>query len=227
MGGYVVVNHAEARKRRKRIVKKIVWWIVVVIVVAIIVALWLYWRSLAPTVLEIAKVQVLSESTRVINEAVLATFSQGVGYDDLVSIERNGAGEIVLLSANSVLTNNLARNTSLLAQTKINALFPDAIGVPLGTLSGIPLLNDVGPLVEVEVTPVGTVSCCFSSEFAAAGINQTLHRIYIEICSQVDLVMPTMHYSVQINTPILLCETVIVGKVPETFLQGGFSLGAS
>ncbi len=227
MGGYVVVNHAEARKRRKRIVKKIVWWVVAVIVLTIIVALWLYWRSLAPTVLEIVKVQVLSESTRAINEAVLAVFSQGVGYGDLVSIERNGAGEIVLLSANSVLTNNLARNTSLLAQTKINALFSDSIGVPLGTLSGIPLLNDVGPAVEVEVSPVGTVNCTFSSQFATAGINQTLHRIYIEVCGQVDLVMPTMHYSVQIKTPVLVCETVIVGKVPETFLQGSFALGAS
>lgn len=227
MGGYVVVNHAEARKKRKRVIKKIVWSVVAVIALAIIVALWLYWRSLAPTILEIVKVRVLSESTRAINEAVLATFSQGVGYGDLVSIERNGAGEIVLLSANSVLTNNLARNTSLLAQTKINALLASSIGVPLGTLSGIPLLNDVGPEVEVEVTPIGAVGCAFLSEFVTAGINQTLHRIYIEVCGQIDLVMPTMHYSVQINTPILVCETVIVGKVPETFLQGGFALGSS
>ena len=39
--------------------------------------------------------------------------------------------------------------------------------------------------------------------------------------------VPTMHAEVENNTPILLCESVIIGNVPETFLQGGLLLGVS
>lgn len=226
MSRYVVVNHAEKIKKRKRIIRRIVCAVVLLVIVAVAITLRVYWKSMMPTVLDIAEVKVKSESTRAINEAILTVFDSGVQYNDLVTVEKNANNEVILLTSNSLLVNNLARNTGIITQNKINSLFEEAISIPLGTLSGIPLLNELGPNVDIEVSPIGTVECTFSSEFISAGINQTLHRIYLNVESKVDLILPTTHRVAEISTPVLLCETVIVGKVPQAYFQNGFIPGS-
>ena len=227
MSHYVVVNQAEKKRRRKKIARRFLCALILLIVFAIGIAFWVYWRSMTPTILDIATVTVQSEATRAINEAVLSVFSGDISYADMVLVEKNSNNEIVLLTANSAIVNNLARNTSLLTQAKIKNLFEDAISIPIGSLSGIPLLNEVGPNVNIAVSPICSVVCTFVSEFVSAGINQTLHRIFLQVESKVDLIVPTLHREIEINTPVLVCETIIVGQVPDTFFQGGFVLGYS
>ncbi len=224
---YVVVNRAEKTRKRKKMLKRLLSIFVLLIVIVLIVALTIYWRSMTPTILDIAQVKVESEATRAINESVLSVFDGDVSYGDLVSVEKNNNDDIVMITANSAMVNNLARNTSLLTQSKLNKLFDDTIKIPIGTLTGIPLLSNVGPDVEISVAPIGTVTCSFVSKFESAGINQTLHRIFLNVDGKIDLIVPGMHEVMEISTPILICETVIVGKVPDTFLQGGLVLGSS
>lgn len=223
---YIVVDKAAKLKRRRKIVQKIVAIFTAMVIVALAIALWVYWKSMTPTILDIAQVQVKAQTTQAVNEAVLSVL-QGVDYADFVTVEKNSQNEVVLITANSNSVNQLARNASIVTQGKINTLFQQAISIPLGTLSGIPLLSQLGPDVNIVIDPVGTVQCSFVSHFEAAGINQTLHRIYLNVSSTVDVIIPSSHQVVQIETPILVCETVIVGKVPDTFLQGGLLLGQS
>lgn len=223
---YVVVDKAAKLKRRRKIVQKIVAIFTAMVIVALAIALWVYWKSMTPTILDIAQVQVKAQTTQAVNEAVLSVL-QGVDYADFVTVEKNSQNEVVLITANSNSVNQLARNASIVTQGKINTLFQQAISIPLGTLSGIPLLSQLGPDVNIVIDPVGTVQCSFVSHFETAGINQTLHRIYLNVSSTVDVIIPSSHQVVQIDTPILVCETVIVGKVPDTFLQGGLLLGQS
>lgn len=223
---YIVVDKAAKLKRRRKIVQKIVTIFTAMVIVALAIALWVYWKSMTPTILDIAQVQVKAQTTQAVNEAVLSVL-QGVDYADFVTVEKNSQNEVVLITANSNSVNQLARNASIVTQGKINTLFQQAISIPLGTLSGIPLLSQLGPDVNIVIDPVGTVQCSFVSHFETAGINQTLHRIYLNVSSTVDVIIPSSHQVVQIDTPILVCETVIVGKVPDTFLQGGLLLGQS
>lgn len=223
---YIVVDKAAKLKRRRKIVQKIIAFFTAMVIVALAIALWVYWKSMTPTILDIAQVQVKAQTTQAVNEAVLSVL-QGVDYADFVTVEKNSQNEVVLITANSNSVNQLARNASIATQGKINTLFQQAISIPLGTLSGIPLLSQLGPDVNIVIDPVGTVQCSFVSHFETAGINQTLHRIYLNVSSTMDVIIPSSHQVVQIETPILVCETVIVGKVPDTFLQGGLLLGQS
>lgn len=223
---YIVVDKAAKLKRRRKIVQKIVAIFTAMVIVALAIALWVYWKSMTPTILDIAQVQVKAQTTQAVNEAVLSVL-QGVDYSDFVTVEKNSQNEVVLITANSNSVNQLARTAAIVTQGKINTLFQQAISIPLGTLSGIPLLSQLGPDVNIVIDPVGTVQCSFVSHFETAGINQTLHRIYLNVSSTVDVIIPSSHQVVQIETPILVCETVIVGKVPDTFLQGGLLLGQS
>lgn len=227
MSRYAVVNKSAKQNKRRKLVAKFTTFLVVLVIVSILLALWIYWHSMAPTILDIAQTRLKSETTLAVNEAVCSALSSCGSYNDFVNVERNANNEIVLISANSILVNNLARNTAVLSQNKINQLQSFEIGIPLGSLSGIPLLSEKGPTVTVTVSPIGAVNCTFTSYFETAGINQTLHRIYINVDSRVDLIMPTSHLEVESSTPILIYESVIVGSVPDTFLQGGLLLGST
>ena len=225
MARYSVVKNTKQKKRGKR--KKVVVFFVVLVILAILFALYFYRRSMNPIILDIAQTRLKAETTLAINEAITIALADNVDYSDFVLVEKNNENDIVMLSANSALVNMLARNTAIITQKKISELKSFEVDIPIGTLSGIPLLSEVGSTVAVNVSPVGNVRCSFESAFETAGINQTLHRIYLNVVSRVDLIMPTSHTEVETTTPILLCESVIIGKVPDTFLQGGLLLGSA
>lgn len=227
MRGYVVVAKTELYSKRKKFWHR--FWLVVamIIICTIVLVLWLYWKSMTPTILELAKVYVQSQSTQAINNAVLELFSDGVNYSSFVTIEKDENNGVVLLATDSMQTNKLARDAAVLVQNCLNTQFVDELQMSLGTLSGVPLLNGKGPCVSIIISPQNSVGCTFVSDFTSAGINQTLHRIYLNVNSRVDLIVPTMHHTVELSMPILICETVLVGSVPETYLQCGLQLGSS
>lgn len=227
MSRYTVVNRGAKKQKKRKLLRRLVSFLVVAIMLSIVLALWIYWRSMTPTILDIAETRLRAETTLAVNEAVCVILSDVDSYSDFFTIEKNSQNEIVMISANSAIVNTFARNTAILSQQKIHALKSFKIDIPIGTLSGVPLLAEKGPTVDVIVSPIGNVSCTFKSVFETAGINQTLHRIYVDVCSNVDLIMPTSHMEVQTITPILISESLIVGKVPETFLQGGLVLGSA
>ncbi len=227
MALYSVVSTRSKQQKKRKTRRGLTLFFCLTALFALLFALFFYRRSMNPIILDIAKTRVEAETTLAINSAVGAALSDCGDCSQFVTVEKNAQNDIVMLSANSALVNGLARNTALITQKKLQQLGTLDIDIPIGTLSGIPLLSELGQTVSVKVAPIGKAECTFSSTFETAGINQTLHRIYIDVSCQIDLIIPTSHTVVQTNTPILLCESVIVGKVPDTFLQGGLLLGSS
>lgn len=99
------------------------------------------------------------------------------------------------------------------------------VKIPIGTLSGSPLLAGKGFKVTIRVLPLGSVKCQFVSEFETAGINQTRHKIYLDVVATISIVLPTSQSIVKTNTPVLVSESIIVGKVPDTYLSAGSIFG--
>ena len=54
-------------------------------------------------------------------------------------------------------------------------------------------------------------------EFVEAGINQTLHRIYLEVRCNVNILTPYNTFSETVTNQILLTEGVIIGNIPDTY----------
>lgn len=84
-------------------------------------------------------------TTVAINDAVYYTMSDGVRYEDLVSIERDAAGDITAVSANALKINKIARNAASISQANLKNLSLNGIPVPLGALTGIEALAGFGP----------------------------------------------------------------------------------
>ena len=214
---YVICTAEERVRRRKNRARRVKFFVSAALLTIFAVAAWLYWKAMIPTVLDIAEKTVRQRAAFAINSAVGATILSE-NANDLVLIERNSDGEIVLVAANSAKVNSLAMSTAISAQQSLQRLQNDVVNVPLGTASGLPLLNDKGPNIAVGISPIGSTKCNVSSEFLQAGINQTLHRIYLNVESVVDLVMPGFRSQLTTVTPVLICESVIVGKVPQVYL---------
>ena len=63
----------------------------------------------------------------------------------------------------------------------------------------------------------GTVETDLRTEFVEAGINQTLHRIYLEVKCNVNILTPYHTIKETIINQVLLVEGVIVGNIPDTY----------
>ena len=108
----------------------------------------------------------------------------------------------------------------------MNTLGEDGLRLNIGTFSGIPFLIGRGPKITIKLVPIGAVSSEFESEFDSVGINMTKHTLYFYIKTHVNIALPIRSYDVYSNTQVMLAESIIVGKVPEVYLNGG-SLGKS
>ena len=87
----------------------------------------------------------------------------------------------------------------------------------MGTLTGSKFLSGRGPKVNFKITSIGNIETKLNSEFSSAGINQTLHRIYLQIKCKVEILTPFNCVDEEITNQVLLAEAVIVGNIPNTF----------
>ncbi len=76
-----------------------------------------------------------------------------------------------------------------------------------------------GPNIHIKLIPSGNVITDFKSEFKSAGINQTLHRLYLEVECNVNIITPYDNIGASIVNQVLMCESIIVGQIPGTFYE--------
>ena len=188
---------------------------------AFIFAIIYYFSAIVnPLVIEISEIRIQALTNKIIGGAVYKVIKDNASYDSLINITRNGDGDVVLMHANSLQINMLAREISREAQTNIDTMGDHGVEIPLGVFSGIPILAGFGPDINIKLVPIGAISSNFSSEFKSVGINQTLHRIFLHIQANVNIILPTItHHTVSTSTEILVCESIIVGKIPEVYLN--------
>ena len=211
-------NMVRCIKRKKRIKRTVI----ALLAVAIIVAAGVYARSnIVPLVTDKAYYSIRGESVRALNNAYQKTVDEmtSLGYSDFVNIKYNSAGEINLISVDMLRVNNVMSYISTVVLDEMQAIAVDGVDVPLGAFSGILLLGDRGKDVKVEVETVGIAECNFRSDFQTVGINQVRHSLYIDIVATANVVLPLYAKDVFCESSLLLCENVIVGDVPEFYLQ--------
>ena len=174
--------------------------------------------SFRPVVETINAYQCHETVSRIINQAILAELERGgVEYSELVNLSTNNDGEVISVESNIVNINRLKTEIAERIEREVERLANINIEIPIGTLLGIQLLHGRGFNVGMSVKPFGYTTTSIISEFTNAGINQTLHRIVIEISTSVDAVIPGISTRVPVTTAIVAAETVIVGRVPDAY----------
>ena len=189
-------------------------------VVLIFIFCTIYFRkNIVPTVMGSSVAKVRAIATNQINLAATSVLNGGITYDELFDVQYNDNGDVALIRANSPRINSIAREIANLAQANLDSLGTVEIAISAGTFTGLALLTGFGPDVTIKIVPIGAANCDFVSCFQSAGINQTFHKIYIDVYADVNIITPIDEPTVQVKAEILVCENLIVGKVPETYLS--------
>ncbi len=175
-------------------------------------------RNVRPLVLSIAEARSSAMCSQVLSGAVAEALGDGVGYDELMNVRVDERGQVALLSANTVRMNLLADRAGEAALRRLESMSSETIRVPLGALTGLSLLAGRGPGIPVSIVPVGSVRTDFATEFEACGINQTRHKVYLQVTADIRIVIPTGAKTTQVAADMLIAESIIVGAVPESFV---------
>lgn len=143
--------------------------------------------------------------------------SMSVKYEELVVTATDSSGKVNALHADTKAINTLKTRLSLKITEYIRSDQKIRVGVPAGAFTGVVLLSATGPDIYVTLRLGGSVITTIKSDFTSAGINQTIHRIFLVVDADVSLTCPIIFYETSFVTEYELCQTVIVGNTPQTF----------
>ena len=210
---------SKTKKQKRKKARKKLLLILLFLLILILGAFLYFQRNVTRVLIAISEATMRASTTVAVNDAVYYTLSDEIRYEDLVSISRDETGNIIAVAANPLKINKIARDTASISQSNLKNLSLNGIPVPLGALTGIEAFAGVGPSIHFRIIPVSSVACDFSSTFESVGINQTKHSIYLNVIADISIVMPSKTKNFAVTTEILVGESVIVGSVPDTFLQ--------
>lgn len=171
---------------------------------------------------DLAQTQVKNTTSDLTNDAIAKQIADGViQYDRIVYFEKDLDGRITALKTNMSEINRLKTDILNIINDEILALDTSDLGIPLGSLFFPEFFSGKGPVIPVHILSIRNSDAYFSSSFSQAGINQTLHQLTMVVSVDVAVLVLGETSSFTINSEVVVAQTVIVGDVPNTFLNTG------
>ncbi len=201
-------------KRRKR------RFMLLAVPLLALTALALAWHSLEPAIEALAGAQAADEASDLITEAITAQMElEDISYDGIIVLEKDETGRLLALRTDMNQLNRLRNETLAIINRRILDDDETTLGVPLGSVLLPALFSGKGPRLPVRVLTVSNADAEFRSSFQAAGINQTLHRITMQVAMNVTLLTPAGTQTVRVDSGVVVAETILIGRVPSTLIH--------
>lgn len=197
-------------KLKKRIIKFIIIAIIATLIIQMIFVYFepVFEASCEEKVKSLATIITNQQSTIVMNK---------YQYDELYTIEKDSNGEIKMIKSNVVPMNNLISDLTENIQNEFEEMENPEISIPIGSLSGIYFLSGSGPDLSLDISVTGTVETEIKSEFIAQGINQTLHKVFVNFECNMKIVTPVKNYNKKITNQVIIAEHIIIGDIPDNY----------
>lgn len=205
------------RFRRFFVRKKLVFFVIILVIVAVFLYLQLV---LSPLIVELAIARVDNRASYIINEAIETQMqSDDIDYENIIFLEKDVNGNITALKTNINEINRLKTQILSVIDGMLLDLDINEIGIPLGSLILPELFSGTGPKLPVKVMSVSASDAEFHNEFSEAGINQTSHRMMMDVTITMTVLTPMGTESITVASAVVVAETVIVGLVPESYVN--------
>ena len=173
-----------------------------------------------PAAETITRHQIKVNAMRIINDAMSSELQEDpVAYEDLVIVLQNREGNVTSIQSDMVGINLLKSRMTARIIDELLRPGNSSVHIRLGTLAGSHFFAGRGPEIEIRLMPVGHMTAQIYNEFTSAGINQTLHRIVLEVGLEIDAVFPGYRVKTETATSYVIAETVVVGNIPEGYIQ--------
>ncbi|MBP3538537.1 MAG: sporulation protein YunB [Oscillospiraceae bacterium] len=186
------------------------------VLVLLIISSSIYLKSIST---QIASADAKDVITERINDAIVDTLNSGdYGGDYFVTFQKADNGDVTAVSSNMARINELSSKIldKLVDSTRDNTI---TIGIPAGNLTGASLLMGRGAKIPVKIVVLSSSRVEFMNNIVTAGINQTKHQITLRVTADMQILVPWGTEDTQVSTDVLIADTVIVGKVPDTYLN--------
>lgn len=137
---------------------------------------------------------------------------------EFIRLAKNDNGTI---SAIETDTSNINTFKAVVSESISKALEQNSetvVSVPLGSVSNINLFASRGVNVKMKIIPSRSVSTSVRSEIVSVGINQTCHRILLDVNTEISVIMPVSTQTVNITETYIIAETVIIGEIPDNLI---------
>ena len=157
-----------------------------------------------------------------VGRKITETWSEGVYNEELegelLNIERNEAGEIEYVEANSRLINKLVLAFATKMEEEYTLGDTMVIPVNFGVLTGSRILSQLPYTADIRIMPLSMTKFQAETEFTSEPINQTRYKVYCSVSSEIQILAPFSRKTAQITRKVLLAEAIIVGRVPDSYV---------
>lgn len=203
-------KNASKGKEKRRFVK-----LVCIILIGFTFAYFVI-QSIKPIMEQQCRNMAKSIATKISNNEATEVMKK-YSYDDLLIITKDENGNIKMVGTNVITVNEIISDIPVHMQETLEKSENNSFSIRLGSFLGSNLFAGRGPNVNIKMEVTGNLDTELKSEFVAAGINQTLHKIYLEIKCNVVILTPFETMEEQIVNQVLLAEGLIVGEVPNSY----------
>lgn len=175
-----------------------------------------------PLLRELAETQIKNATSDLTNDALTELLARdSVAYDRIVYFEKDLNGRITAMKTNILEVNRMKTEILEIINQEILDWDTAKLGIPIGSLIFPELFAGKGFCIPVHVLSIRNSDASFESRFQQAGINQTLHRLMMEVNVDASILVLGQTESFSLTSEVVAAETVIVGEVPGTFLNTG------
>ncbi len=200
------------RRKRNVAILVIIFFVVFVLLLGVIRL------RLSPIIREMATTRVSNEASFAINRSIIRQIEEGnIAYDRIVLLEKDLQGNISAIKTNMAQVNLMKTTVLAMVDEEVLEISVSEIGIPVGNLLLPEFFSGKGPTIPVRIMSVSSSDADFLSSFSEAGINQTLHQIFLSVEVTMSVLTPMGAQTVTTQSQVLVAETVIVGAVPQTY----------
>lgn len=207
---FLVINY------RKKSIKKDKRLKILFIITILFVILGVIVRAVMPVFNRLCSNKAKSIATIITNDETTNAI-RDYKYSDFIIIHKDVSGNIIMLESNMKNINIVISDVAYRIQKNINNMQDEKVTLNLGTFTGVSILSGIGFRVPIRISTIGNVKTDIRSEFTSQGINQTLHRLYLQIDCEISILTPFNTINESISNQLILAENIIVGEIPDAY----------
>lgn len=207
-------------KPRKR---KFNLYLFLIITIIILFNLFLYFFNsrILPGLIQVSQTMLKGKVVDTISQTSLDLFKDEFDYDEMVLIDKDSEGTINLIRTNTVKLNALTSELSIKCNDELRKMGEMGVKIPFGWITKQSVFYNLGPKITIKMEPIGNIQTSYESKFESAGINQTRHKIYLNVQATIRVMLPLHSEEIEVSCQIPISETIIVGKIPSTAIDFG------
>lgn len=176
----------------------------------------LYKQMVEPVLYNFTQANAYTLAMNVTEDAILE-ITENIDYNSIISRVEDENGNLNALCVNTGELNRISNALTLKIGKEIADNESSKIKVPLALLFDTGIFGGSGFKIHIKTVPLGDTKIDCISQFDSTGINQTRHRIILDIKTYYTIIAPVYIKNECYHKEFVLAETIINGNIPNSY----------